>query len=139
MLHKLSIGICLTLLILSLGACSKKTDFALSAVVPAARGFVTVKTDKNENYVIKVSITDLAEPDRLQPPHQTYVVWLVTELNLTKNIGQLKSSTGSVNKQLKASFKAVSPYNPVKVFVTAENDPVTQYPSDLVVLSTEEF
>lgn len=48
--------------------------------------------DNSKNYVIKISITDLAEVERLQPQKQTYVVWMVTKEGLTKNIERLNST-----------------------------------------------
>jgi hypothetical protein len=127
------------LLLSSLASCSKKTNFLTSPVVPAARGYVKINNDKNKNYVIQVQIVDLAEVQRLQPPKQTYVIWMVTEEDLTKNIGQIKSSTGMLSKQLKASFESVSSFKPTKIFITAEDDPGIQFPGTQVVLSTDTF
>ncbi|MBK7712183.1 MAG: hypothetical protein IPJ37_15380 [Bacteroidales bacterium] len=112
--------------------------FSTSSVVPAAEGSIKVSKDKNKNYVIKVLVTDLAGVERLQPQKQTYVVWMVTEEGLTKNLGQLNSSKSFLAKKLKASFKTVSSFKPVKIIITAENDQDAQYPSDMLVLSTEQ-
>ncbi len=49
-------------------SCSKNIEFENSNVVPAARGDISVKKDKNNNYNIKLEISYLAEPERLQPP-----------------------------------------------------------------------
>ena len=62
---------------------------------------------------------------------------MVTNEGLTKNIGQLNSSKSFLSKNLKASLKTVSSFNPVKIFITAENDPGVQYPGYQVVLSTD--
>ncbi len=118
-------------------SCARKMTFSTSSVVPAAQGSVKVSKDNNKNNVIKISITDLAEVERLQPSKKTYVVWMVTNEGLTKNIGQLNSSKNFLSKNLKASLKTVSSFNPVKIFITAENDPGVQYPGNQVVLSTD--
>lgn len=123
----------------SLAACSKKISFLTSSVVPAARGYVSVTTDKNKNNVIEVHLSELAEVQRLQPARQTYVVWMLTSEDVTKNIGQIKSSSGMMSKQLKASFETVSSFKPVKIFITAEDDADTQYPGNQVVLETGKF
>jgi hypothetical protein len=123
----------------SLSACTKKIAFLTSSVVPAARGYVYIKTDKNKNNVIDVHLTELAEVQRLQPARQTYVVWMLTDHDITKNIGQIKSSTGMMSKQLKASFETVSSFKPVKIFITAEDNADIQYPSSLIVLETDKF
>ena len=86
--------------------------------------------DNNNNYAIDISLTDLAEVTRLQPSKLTYIVWMVTDQELTKNIGQLHSSKGIISKQLKGNFKTVSSFKPVKIFITAEDDPNIQYPGN---------
>ena len=137
--NNIVLGLLTTIVMFSFASCTKKIAFLTSSVVPAARGYVEVKTDKNKNYGINIQLLDLAEVKRLQPSKQTYVVWMVTDENVTKNIGQIKSSTGMMSKQLKASFETVSPNKPVKIFVTAEDDAITTYPSTQVVLSTDKF
>jgi hypothetical protein len=132
-------GIFAMILIFSLFSCATSVTFLNSSVVPAAKGSVKVKTDNNKNYVIQISLSDLAESTRLQPAKLTYIVWMITDRDLTKNIGQLNSSKGFMSKQLKGSFKTVSSDKPVKIFITAEDDPAVQYPGTQEVLSTDKF
>jgi hypothetical protein len=132
-------GIFAMILIFSLFSCATSVSFLNSAVVPAARGSVKIKTDNNKNYVIQITLSDLAEASRLQPAKLTYIVWMITDRDLTKNIGQLNSSKGFMSKQLKGSFKTVSSDKPVKIFITAEDDAAVQYPGTQVVLSTDKF
>lgn len=122
-----------------LSSCSVKRDFLLSSVSPAARGYVKVDSDRNKNHEIKVRIYNLAEPDRLDPPATTYVVWMDTEDNETRNIGQIKSSKKTLSKALKASLETNSPYKPSRVYVTAEDDGNVQEPDDRIILTTERF
>jgi hypothetical protein len=121
------------------GSCSKKISFLTSSVVPAARGDVTIKKDKNKNYVIALDISDLAEVSRLQPTKETYVVWIETDSQIMRNVGQIKSSTSLLSKKLKASFETVSAYQPYKIFITAENNASAPYPGEQIVLSTDRF
>jgi hypothetical protein len=137
MTRNISLCVLITLMLCFSTACARKMTFSTSSVVPAARGHINVTKDKNKNYVIKIHIDDLAEVERLQPPKQTYIVWMVTNEGKTKNIGQLTSSKSAFSKKLKASIKTVSSFNPVKIFITAENDSGTQYPEGQVVLSTD--
>jgi hypothetical protein len=132
-------GIFAMILIFSLFSCATSVSFLNSAFVPAARGSVKIKTDNNKNYSIQITLSDLAEASRLQPPKLTYIVWMITDRDLTKNIGQLNSSKGFMSKQLKGSFKTVSSDKPVKIFITAEDDAAVQYPGTQVVLSTDKF
>lgn len=122
-----------------ISSCARKVSFLTSSVVPAAEGTVKVNKDKNKNYHIQISLSNLAEPNRLQPSKNTYVVWMETEDNVTKNIGQINTSTGFLSKKLKATFESVSPVKPTKIFLTAEDDANVQYPGMQVVLTTNNF
>ena len=127
------------MMLLFFSSCARKISFQTSAVVPAAKGNVKVTRDKNKNYKIKIALSDLAEPARLQPARNTYVVWMETSDNGTKNIGQINSSTGFLSSKLKADFETVSAFKPVKIFITAEDDASIQYPGMQLVLSTNNF
>jgi len=119
-------------MIFLLHSCVQKALFLNSQVVPAAQGQVTVKQDKNNNYLIKMEISNLAQIDRLQPPKKSYVVWMEAERGLTRNIGLITSS-GKLN----VSFETVATLRPNRIFITAEEDESVQYPGSLVVLTTD--
>jgi hypothetical protein len=123
-------------LLFSMSSCAKKFAFATSQVVPAAEGKVKVKKGKNDNYNISLDVIRLAEPQRLQPSRSHYVVWMETEQNGTKNIGQLESKSGFLSKILKAELKTVTPFEPRQFFITAEDDATIQYPKGQIVLRT---
>ena len=120
-------------------SCARKAVFQVSPVVPAARGYTKVKRDHNKNYNIYVGLENLAEPNRLTPARQCYVVWIVSEDNSTKNVGQVKTSTSLFSHALKGSFETVSASKPVKVFITAEDDATVQFPSTMLVMTTSGF
>lgn len=120
-------------------SCAKKIRFLISSVVPAAQGKVQVKKDKNNNYAISVSISDLADVSRLTPARKTYIVWMQTSENLTRNIGQINSNTGHFSKRLKAAFETVSSFRPVQIFITAEDEADIRFPGAQMVLTTGRF
>ncbi|MBK8518364.1 MAG: hypothetical protein IPL55_19390 [Saprospiraceae bacterium] len=122
-----------------MSSCSHKMSFLTSTVVPAARGTVTVKMDENKNHSIDISLSNLAEPERLTPSKKMYIVWIVTDQGLTKNVGRIITDSGTFSKTLKADFKTVSSFTPVKIFITAENDANVQSPDWEVILTTERF
>lgn len=126
-------------IIFSLSSCAKKVTFLTSSVVPAAEGTVKVTKDNNKNYKINVSLSNLAEPGRLQPAKKMYVVWMETDNNATQNIGQINTSTGFFGGKHKSSFETISINKPTKIFLTAEDDAKVQYPGSQVVLSTDKF
>ncbi len=132
-------GFLMIVILFSINACTKKIAFLTSSVVPAARGDVKVNKDKNMNYVIQVHISELAEVSRLSPPKQSYVIWMVTDQNITKNIGKIDSKMGGLSKQLSASFETVSAFKPNKIFITAEDDASVQLPNSQIILSTDNF
>ncbi len=116
-------------------SCAKSIEFENSNIVPAARGHVKVKKDKNENYNIKLELSYLAEPDRLSPPKKCYIVWLSSNDNpIPLNIGQIVGSS-----KLRVKFESVSSSKPKRIFVTAEDEPCAQYPGQYVVLETSKF
>lgn len=128
-----------SIILFSFSSCARKASFQTSTVVPAARGSVKITKDKNENYSIDVHLIDLAEPGRLQPAKHIYIVWMVTDDNITKNIGQINSSSSLLSRTLKSSFKSVSAFKPIKVFITAEDVADIQHPDGQVVISTDNF
>ncbi len=125
--------------VLAISSCAKKINFQTSAAVPAAEGIVKYKKDGNNNYRIEVDVKNLASPKRLDPPKSTYVVWIETEGNGTKNIGQLKTASGLLTSTLKASLTTVTAYKPASLFITAEENADIQFPGYQVVLRTNHF
>jgi len=126
------LGIMTTVMLLSFTSCAVNTPFLVSSVVPAAEGAVSFKKNKNNNYVIKMEVSNLAEVDRLQPAKKGYVVWMETKEAFTRNIGLVTSS-----KKLNVSFETTSPIKPTRIFITAEEDTNVQYPGSMVVLTTD--
>jgi hypothetical protein len=137
--NKIFIGAFALLILCSFDTSAKKVKFLTSALVPAARGYVKINHDKNLNYIISINISNLAEVYRLEPSKLTYIVWLVTEDGITMNMGKMKSTAGFFSKKLKATFVTATSLKPIKIFITAEDDPSRQYPGNQVVLSTASF
>jgi len=127
-------GILATMMIFPFTVSAKKIPFLLSSITPAATGYVKVKKDNNKNYVIKVYVSDLAGIERIQPTKQTYVVWMVTDRDITKNIGRVTSS-----KNLSGFLETVSSFQPTQIFITAEVDESVLIPGDQTVLTTDRF
>lgn len=125
--------------ILVASSCSNKISFLTSTVVPAARGTVKIKNDSNKNHTINIALLNLAEPERLNPAKKMYMVWMETDQGATKNIGQIMTDNGTFSKTLKADFKTVTSFTPVKIFITAENDANVQSPSWEIILTTAKF
>lgn len=132
-----TISFILTLtLIMLFSSCATKMMFESSSTVPAATGSVKIKTDKNKNHDIQVSVSHLAPASKLSPPQNTYIVWMVTESNGVINVGQLNSSSSLLSKALKASLNTKTSFNPTSFFITAEDNGNVQYPGSTLILTT---
>lgn len=115
-------------------SCTAKVPFLSSGVVPAAQGTVQISKDNNENYTVKMNFINLAGPERLSPPRNVYVVWLITSDNRSRNVGQI-TTTDNLN----ASFETVSAFRPSKIMITAEDEADASYPSSSDVIMTTAY
>ena len=138
-LKNLAASLALPAFLFLFSSCSKKIYFENSSVVPAAQGYVKIKKDNNNNSNIDIKVMHLADPMRLQPSAKTYVIWMDTESNSIKNLGQLESRDHFLSKTLKGSFNAVTAFKPVKIFITAEDDAAISSPRGRPVLETKKF
>lgn len=118
-------------LIVLLSSCGSTAKFPTSNITPAAEIVAKTKTDKNKNTVIEVIAKNLASADRLDPPKESYVVWITTEDNGTKNIGLLNSKNGS-----KAVLKTSTPFKVREIYITAEGAGNISYPSGIEISRT---
>lgn len=137
--NKIFIGAFALLILFSFDVSAKKVKFLTSTLVPAARGYVKINRDKNLNYNLSIKISNLAEAFRLEPSKLNYIVWMVTDDETTMNMGKIKSTVGFLSKDLKAKFETVTSLKPVKIFITAEDDPGRQYPGKEIALTTNRF
>ena len=131
---KIFIGFLTVMIMLPFSLYAQKIPFLQSSRAPAAEGYVKVKNDRNKNYVIKIRIENLAEIEDLEPAKQSYVVWMVTDGDVTNNIGRINSTN-----QLKVSFETVSSFQPIKIFITTEESENAQEPSWNIILTTDNF
>ena len=124
------------LLVTGLQSCDNKIIFEKSKVVPAAQGWVKITKDKNGNYKIELHVERLAEPPRLTPPQEVYIVWVTTPENELKKVGLLKTEDGAFSEKLRSTLYTVTPDEPTRIFITAESSPNVNSPGNIVVLST---
>ena len=123
-------------LMLLLNSCAQqeRMPFSTSSIVPAAEGRVTLKTDRNNNYIVEMEISNLADVQRLEPSRNVYVAWIETEAGVVRNLGQVIPSGN-----LKASLETVVPGKPTRIFITAEDDENVKFPGNMLVLTTDDF
>lgn len=116
------------LIVFFLASCATYTEFPVSNVAPAATIKVKERKDKNENTVVSVMANNLASAERLDPSKKVYVVWMTTQDNGVKNLGQLMNENAK-----KSSLEATTAFEPVDVFITAEDQGNITYPSSFEI------
>jgi hypothetical protein len=113
---------------LLIAATAEAKEFKLlnDSSVPAATGKVGVGKDRNGNYRVRVEVRHLAKPSALNPPKQAYVVWVQSRRDpQAVPLGELR-----VNDDLQGSLEATTPYEEFELFITAEDNPNTRFPSE---------
>lgn len=113
----------------------KKMTFSGSSMIPEAKGSIRLHRDKNKNHTIEIEVSHLVPADQLNPPKEIYVVWMTTQDQETKNIGQLRIFTGFFSKAYIGSLFTVTPSKPSSIFITAEDKGDVESPGE-VILST---
>lgn len=137
-LKTLFIGI-IALAFFHVSARAQEVHFKASSVVPAAEGIVRISTNRDKGYNVDISILHLAGPGRLQPAAKTYIVWMDTEQNGLKNLGEMQSKDGFLSNTLKASLNTTTPFKPTRIFITAEDVAAISNPQGEQVLTTRTF
>lgn len=117
-----------------LTSCAKRVVFPDSPSMPGADVVLKVEKNKNNNYELELEIENIARPNRLTPPRNNYVVWLETSSHGTINVGNLE-----VSSRNRASLTTVTPYKPIRMFISAEDKQDVIFPSSQIVLTSEEF
>jgi predicted small lipoprotein YifL len=120
-------------------SCSTKIYFPESPIVPGADPKAEVKKNKEGDYVVELDVNNLALPERLTPPKRNYVVWVNTEGQGVRNVGELKNRRGMFSNSNRASFEGSIPLRPTQIFVTAENNTDLQFPGEHTVLKSDVF
>jgi hypothetical protein len=110
----------------------KEYHMTASNSVPAATGLVKVQIDKeNGNTKLEIKVFNLADPARLTPPANDYVVWIRPSGGDAVKQGAIR-----VDKNQKGQLKVVTTSKDCDVFITAEQSESASAPSDVEVLQT---
>jgi hypothetical protein len=95
-----------------------------SSIVPAATGKISYEHDRNGNLNFKIEAKHLADPARLTPAKNCYVVWIRLADGQSQNAGVLK-----INSELEGSFTTTTPAKGFDVVITAEDSPSISQPT----------
>jgi hypothetical protein len=123
--HNFAIYAGVGVLILSCLAAASDVKLTADPSVPAAGGKAHLSKDKNGNLKLKIEVYHLAKPGALTPAKQNYVVWTQGRGKDPQNQGVLK-----VNDSLEGKFENTITNEDFDVFVTAEDNPTIDTPSE---------
>lgn len=112
-------------------SCTTTAKFPISTVAPAAEISAKKTLDKNKNYVVELVALNLTSPERLNPPKNHYNVWIVTEQNDYKNLGQVMNANAK-----KVVFRTLTPFNPKEIILTAEDEGNRPMPTGIEISRT---
>ena len=129
-IHSIAITLVVSLV---LSSCTPKMSFVNSTIVPSATGDIKVKKDKNKNYIVNVSVQNLADPQKLSPSKSTYLVWVESKNDPLQKLGKITPS----GKALQGSLRATTTSEPTDVFITAEDNADLQSPDGQIILTTK--
>jgi hypothetical protein len=116
------------LLVFLMTSCATIAKFPVSNVSPAAEITAKIKKDKQNNYEITIIANYLASAERLSPPKNTYVIWVVTKQSGITNSGQLKNENAKKN-----TLKTLTSFEPLEIFITAEDEGTVTYPTGVEI------
>ena len=125
----LPVLVCGAVLALAPAGYAKNYHMTASNIVPGASAELEVAKEKNGNVQIDLKATHLAQPGRLTPSANAYVVWFQKEDSQPQSQGELR-----IGDDLKGELKSTTTLHNFKVLVTAETDSQTKFPSEQVAL-----
>ena len=118
----------LLIIALFLLSCATSKKFPVSSIAPAADISASKKKYNHNNYVVAITAKNLASVDRVAPSKSTYVVWILTDNEGIKNLGQL-----SIRNARTSKLKSLTPFDFSEIFITAEEQGNVTYPQGLEI------
>ncbi|MBN1115756.1 MAG: hypothetical protein JXA77_01010 [Bacteroidales bacterium] len=115
-----------------MSSCVSTAKFPVSQVTPAADITAKIQKQGKPNYLVTITAENLAAPERLESARKIYVIWAVSENGITRNVGHFTQKNA-----VKATYKASFPYQPVEVFITAEDEEGLCEPAGIEISRTK--
>lgn len=113
-------------------SCASTAKFPVSEITPAADISAKIKKQGKPNYLVTITANNLAAADRLNPAKKFFVIWAVSEAGITRNVGHFTQKNA-----VKATYKASFPYQPVEIFITAEDEEGLCAPAGIEISRTK--
>jgi hypothetical protein len=129
----------LLLTVLTIWSCSQKTTFLPSSQMPTAQGHVKIRKDYNSHYGVSLNVLNLTSAQMLSPAKKNYVLWAESADVRPESIGKFQSYKRILSRSAKGKLESTITTEPIRFFITAEENDYPQFPSDHVVLKTKLF
>ncbi|MEM6990150.1 MAG: hypothetical protein AAF721_06625 [Myxococcota bacterium] len=111
--------------------CASRFKSDAEAPTYAAKAKITVKTNRDDNRQMALTIDHLAPPERIDPRFRAYAVWIRVPGHDTTRAGVLKYNS----KKRRGKLNATTPHSNFEVIVSLENNPSASAPSpDSIVM-----
>lgn len=128
-LHAIYIS-CIALLILA--SCSNTANFTVTNAAPETEIKAKTRVDEDNNKVLTINAKNLDSPESIDSSSRAYVVWIKTDENELRNLGELHS-----NNEETATFKAETRYEFSEILITAESRANVSEPTGTEIAKVE--
>ena len=111
-------------------ACASRYKADASAPTHAAQAKISVKLNKTGNRILRVEMIHLAPPQKIDPTHRAYVVWIAVP-------GEQITRAGALNyndRRRRGVLVATTPHAKFEVVVTLEGSGTPAQPSQKEIL-----
>lgn len=111
-------------------ACASRYKADASAPTYAAQAKISVKMNKTGNRILRVEMLHLAPPQKIDPTHRAYVVWIAVP-------GEQITRAGALNyndRRRRGVLVATTPHAKFEVVVTLEGSATPGQPSQKEIL-----
>jgi hypothetical protein len=125
--------------VLTIWSCSQKTTFLPSSQMPTAQGHVKIRKDYNSDYNVSLTVINLTSAQMLSPAKKNYVLWAESAEVRPESIGNIQSYKRILSRSAKGKLESTINTEPIRFFITAEENDYPQFPSDHVILITKLF
>jgi hypothetical protein len=110
---------------------AKTYELGASTEIPAAQGTARLNRTRNGNVEIKLAVKHLAQPGRIVPGSDVFVVWVrgLAPGALAQNLGALK-----IDSKLNGKLTAITALASFDLFLTCEQSQTATTPAGLELL-----
>lgn len=121
---------CIAFMIIA--SCSNTANFTVSEASPETEIKAKTRVDEDNNKVLTINAKNLESPESIDSSSRAYVVWIKTDENELRNLGELHSTAEET-----ATFRTETPYEFREIIITAEERANVAEPSGTEIAKVE--